>query len=141
MGILKLSEKGKLYTIKTKWFTTNDTICNTDAKDAADDGQYTMESVGGLFIVLIGGVLVSLLIGILEFLWNVEQIIVRENVMLFQIIYNIYFNLINLRTRTDTTNGCAEGRVEVFHTFLANTQTFAHLCRESWLNFDRLLVF
>lgn len=96
MGILKLSEKGKLYTIKTKWFTTNDTICNTDAKDAADDGQYTMESVGGLFIVLIGGVLVSLLIGILEFLWNVEQIIVRENVMLFQIIYNMFINLINL---------------------------------------------
>uniref|UniRef100_A0A0K8WAY1 Glutamate receptor, ionotropic kainate 2 n=1 Tax=Bactrocera latifrons TaxID=174628 RepID=A0A0K8WAY1_BACLA len=81
VGILKLSEKGMLYKIKSKWFTTNETNCNADPNAAADVSQYTMESVGGLFIVLVGGVLVSILIGILEFLWNVEQIIVRENVL------------------------------------------------------------
>lgn len=94
MGILKLSEKGELYKIKNKWFTTNETVCTADSKDAEDDGQYTMESVGGLFIVLIGGISVSVLIGMLEFLWNVEQITVREKVMLFQITFYLYSNTI-----------------------------------------------
>ncbi|XP_036340677.1 glutamate receptor ionotropic, kainate 1-like [Rhagoletis pomonella] len=78
VGILKLSEKGELYKMKRKWFTTNETNCDVDLDEDADNGQYTMESVGGLFIVLIGGILVSILIGIFEFLWNVEQISVKE---------------------------------------------------------------
>uniref|UniRef100_A0A0A1XG63 Glutamate receptor, ionotropic kainate 1 n=1 Tax=Zeugodacus cucurbitae TaxID=28588 RepID=A0A0A1XG63_ZEUCU len=81
VGILKLSEKGELYKIKNKWFTTNETDCNAEkAANANEDGTYTMESVGGLFIVLLAGILVSIIIGIFEFLWNVEQITVHDNV-------------------------------------------------------------
>ncbi|XP_054744748.1 glutamate receptor ionotropic, kainate 1 [Anastrepha obliqua] len=76
VGILKLSEKGELYKLKRKWFTNNGSDC--DANFVDKDDQYTFEKTRGLFLVLLCGVLLSILIAIFEFLWNVEQISVRE---------------------------------------------------------------
>lgn len=80
MGILKLSEKGVLYALKNKWFNSNETHCDTEEAFGAADTQFNMESVGGLFVVLIGGIVIATIIGICEFLWNVQAIAVKEKV-------------------------------------------------------------
>ncbi|KAH8353734.1 hypothetical protein KR084_013022 [Drosophila pseudotakahashii] len=80
VGILKLSEKGVLYTLKNKWFNDNETKCHNSAS-TIDDGQFDMDSVGGLFVVLIVGVIVSILIGVAEFLWHVQRISVKEKIL------------------------------------------------------------
>lgn len=81
MGILKLSEKGVLYSLKNKWFNSNETHCDSDEASAETDIQFNMDSVGGLFVVLIGGIIIAILIGICEFLWNVQKIAVNDKVL------------------------------------------------------------
>ncbi|XP_030380658.1 uncharacterized protein LOC115628614 [Scaptodrosophila lebanonensis] len=79
VGILKLSEQGVLYNLRNKWFNSNESNC--DAGDSVvDDGQFDMDSVGGLFVVLIVGLVISFLIGIAEFLWHVQRIAVKEKI-------------------------------------------------------------
>ncbi|XP_017012821.2 glutamate receptor ionotropic, kainate 2 [Drosophila takahashii] len=80
VGILKLSEKGVLYTLKNKWFNDNTTTCDNNAS-TIDDGQFDMDSVGGLFVVLIAGIIISILIGVAEFLWHVQRISVKEKIL------------------------------------------------------------
>ncbi|EDW76392.1 uncharacterized protein Dwil_GK14684 [Drosophila willistoni] len=79
VGILKLSEKGELYKLRTNWFNSNETKCNSDSS-GLDDGQFDMDSVGGLFVVLIVGIIVSFIIGIGEFLRHVQRIAVKERI-------------------------------------------------------------
>ncbi|KAM7352229.1 glutamate receptor IIB [Cochliomyia hominivorax] len=80
VGILKLSEKGVLYTLKNKWFNSNETHCELEDHPVEDDIQFNMESVGGLFVVLIGGIAIAIIIGICEFLWNVQKIALHEKI-------------------------------------------------------------
>ncbi|XP_065356425.1 glutamate receptor ionotropic, kainate 2 [Calliphora vicina] len=80
VGILKLSEKGVLYSLKNKWFNSNETHCDMEEKPVVEDIQFNMESVGGLFVVLIGGIIIAIIIGICEFLWNVQKIAVKEKI-------------------------------------------------------------
>ncbi|XP_017064315.2 glutamate receptor ionotropic, kainate 2 [Drosophila eugracilis] len=79
VGILKLSEKGVLYTLRNKWFNNNESTCDSNAA-TIDDGQFDMDSVGGLFVVLIVGVIIALVIGVAEFLWHVQRIAVKEKI-------------------------------------------------------------
>lgn len=44
-----------------------------------------MDNVGGVFVVLASGCTVALIIGVLEFLWNVRKVAVDERVS-----YSIY---------------------------------------------------
>ncbi|XP_017856767.1 PREDICTED: glutamate receptor ionotropic, kainate 1 [Drosophila arizonae] len=79
VGILKLSERGVLYNLKSKWFNNNETTCESGGT-VNDDGQFDMDAVGGLFVVLIVGVLISFVIGIGEFLWHVHRIAFKERI-------------------------------------------------------------
>ncbi|XP_037709797.1 glutamate receptor ionotropic, kainate 2 [Drosophila subpulchrella] len=79
VGILKLSEKGVLYNLRNKWFNNNQSTCNLAASTTKAD-QYDMDSVGGLFVVLIIGVMVAFVIGVAEFLWHVQRIAVKERI-------------------------------------------------------------
>ncbi|XP_064553646.1 glutamate receptor ionotropic, kainate 2 [Drosophila montana] len=79
VGILKLSERGVLYNLRNKWFNANDTVCD-NMGSSNDDGQFDMDAVGGLFVVLIVGIFVSFLIGLAEFLWRVHRTAVKERV-------------------------------------------------------------
>lgn len=45
------------------------------------DGSLTLANVGGVFLVLGIGILISLLISVTEFLWNVKNIAVEEHVI------------------------------------------------------------
>jgi len=81
VGILKLSEKGVLYRLRNKWFNNNESTCDLAASTIEGD-QFDMDSVGGLFVVLILGVIVAFVIGVAEFLWHVQRIAVKERVSL-----------------------------------------------------------
>lgn len=79
VGILRLSEKGILYKIRNKWFNNNASTCDHNGP-TNDDGQFDMNALRGLFIILIVGVIFSFIIGIVEFLWHVHKIAVKEKV-------------------------------------------------------------
>ncbi|XP_017048955.1 glutamate receptor ionotropic, kainate 1 isoform X2 [Drosophila ficusphila] len=79
VGILKLSEKGVLYRLRKKWFTCNNTASGSDQTDTQSD-QFTMDSVKGLFVVLILGVVFAFFIGVAEFMWHVQRISVKEKI-------------------------------------------------------------
>ncbi|XP_060666776.1 glutamate receptor ionotropic, kainate 2 [Drosophila nasuta] len=79
VGILRLSEKGVLYKIRNKWFNTNETHCDR-LGPTNDDGQFDMDAVGGLFVVLIVGIVLSFIIGVIEFLWHVHKIALKERI-------------------------------------------------------------
>lgn len=68
-----------MYKIRNKWFNNNSSTC--DGRGSTNsDGQFDMDAVRGLFVVLIVGVIFSFIIGIVEFLWHVHKIAVKEKV-------------------------------------------------------------
>lgn len=54
--------------------------CPEDSKGASDTPELGMDNVGGVFLVLGCGLGIAILIGILEFLWNVSKVSAEEKV-------------------------------------------------------------
>lgn len=64
-------------------FCTTETSCDDGKEGAGDDApELGMDNVGGVFLVLAGGLGISIFIGILEFLWNVSKVSAAEKVRL-----------------------------------------------------------
>ena len=51
-----------------------------ETSSASDTPELGVDNVGGVFVVLASGCAVALIIGILEFLWNVRKVAVDERV-------------------------------------------------------------
>ncbi|XP_046669493.1 glutamate receptor ionotropic, kainate 2-like isoform X3 [Homalodisca vitripennis] len=84
-AVLKLQESGKLRDLKTKWWSSwkpnNTYYCNKFlSSSASSNGEFDMDNVGGVFIVLLGGCSLSFLVAIFEFLWNVRKVAVTEKI-------------------------------------------------------------
>lgn len=79
VSILQLSEKGELYKLKNKWWMNDSKNCD-EFDDALDGDELSLIELGGVFVVLAGGVVVAIIIGVLEFLWNVQRVAVEEMV-------------------------------------------------------------
>ncbi|XP_047735944.1 glutamate receptor ionotropic, kainate 2-like isoform X1 [Hyalella azteca] len=82
-GILKLKETGVLHTLKTRWWkerkgggkcTMEDS--STSTSGAAELG---LDNVGGVFVVLIGGMIMAAFMAVCEFLWNARELATDEN--------------------------------------------------------------
>ncbi|CAG5093934.1 Similar to GRIK2: Glutamate receptor ionotropic, partial [Cotesia congregata] len=78
LAILQLQEKGTLRALKTKWWERGSKNCSKSEPDGG--GELTIAHVGGVFLVLIAGVSMSLICGIVEFLWNVRKVAVEEKI-------------------------------------------------------------
>lgn len=90
-AILRLGEKGTLQTLKTRWWKEKGGgLCEKDDTESASSGELGMANVGGVFLVLMLGCVASLIIAIVEFLWNVRDVAVREKVR-FPFIQSLYF--------------------------------------------------
>lgn len=63
------------------------TSCDEGKEGAGDTPALEWDNVGGVFLVLGCGLAVSMLIGILEFLWNVSKVSVAEKVRLLSVRY------------------------------------------------------
>merc|ERR550519_248720 len=77
IAILRLNEAGVIEQLEYKWFHLND-MCpryfggNRRVPASTHESVYplTVENVGGVFILLLVGLVISILIAILEFCWN-----------------------------------------------------------------------
>ncbi|KAF2904859.1 hypothetical protein ILUMI_01330 [Ignelater luminosus] len=81
-AILQFQESGYLQTLKDKWwkeFNEGASTCEEE-ESGPSDGSLTLANVGGVFLVLGIGVLISFLISLVEFLWNVRNISVEEHI-------------------------------------------------------------
>lgn len=88
-AILKMQEDGKLHDLKEKWWAPMDEgteVCDTGGGGGGDTPELGMDNVGGVFLVLGAGLLVSICVGIIDFLWNLRQIAIDEKVGLPMLI-------------------------------------------------------
>jgi len=69
--ILDLQEKGIIQKSYNKWWKGKGT-CSSEKKDSKAN-PLGVTNVGGIFVVLLGGVFLSLLVAILEFLWHARK--------------------------------------------------------------------
>ncbi|XP_065222052.1 glutamate receptor ionotropic, kainate 2-like isoform X2 [Planococcus citri] len=83
-GILALKENSKLEEIHSRWWTTpEDKHCEDLAEvDDAEKDKLGIANVGGVFLLLILGCGFAFFMAILEFLWNVRKVAVRERITL-----------------------------------------------------------
>lgn len=75
---MQLSEKGELYNMKNHWWKRHNVTCEELHK--VDGDELSIIELGGVFLVLGGGILVAIIIGICEFLWNVQNVAVEQKV-------------------------------------------------------------
>nr|XP_023026162.1 glutamate receptor ionotropic, kainate 2-like [Leptinotarsa decemlineata] len=75
-AILKMQESGQLTELKKKWWKvdSDEPLCEFENGDSSTVNKLTFEDTKGLFMLLGIGVIVSLLLALTEFLWNVRKI-------------------------------------------------------------------
>ncbi|KAJ8684082.1 hypothetical protein QAD02_019874 [Eretmocerus hayati] len=80
-AILHLQEKGMLQTLKQKWWKDmGGGLCDEESDEPVDSNELSMAHVGGVFLVLIFGCIMSVMLGIIEFLWNARQVAIEEKI-------------------------------------------------------------
>lgn len=75
-AILKLQEETVLDVMKVKWWKHKrggGTCAADDSGKGSTGTALTLANVGGVFVVLLGGIACSWLIGILEFVWKTKR--------------------------------------------------------------------
>lgn len=86
-AVLKMQEDGKLHQLKEKWWDEMNpkiVVCDDGGGDE-DSAKMGLGNVGGVFLVLGAGLLVAILVGIIDFLWNIRQIAIDERVILINL--------------------------------------------------------
>ncbi|KAH8353487.1 hypothetical protein KR084_011300 [Drosophila pseudotakahashii] len=86
VAILRLSERGALYDMKSKWWKNHNNTCfeEPDQKNTLD---MNFEQLRGIFYTLYVGILIAFLIGITEFLLYVQQVALEER-LTFKAAFN-----------------------------------------------------
>lgn len=82
-AVLKLQEEGKLGPLKTKWWIEKnggEGKCAADAEGGGDTPELGLDNVGGVFLVLGAGLFVAIIVGIIDFMWNVRSMAIEEKV-------------------------------------------------------------
>ncbi|CAF3034688.1 unnamed protein product [Rotaria socialis] len=79
--ILDLQEKGIIQKSYNKWWKGKGT-CSSDKKDSKAN-PLGLTNVGGIFVVLLGGIVLSIFVAILEFLWHARKNHADRRVSLF----------------------------------------------------------
>nr|QGW50286.1 gustatory receptor 31 [Chouioia cunea] len=84
-AILHLQEKGDLQQLKQKWWKDmGGGKCSDDSDEPTNSNELGMPHVGGVFLVLMLGCIISTLIAVIEFLWNIRKVAVEEKITLFE---------------------------------------------------------
>jgi len=78
-GVLKLQESGKLQELKIKWWKEQRGGGKCEKLATGDGAQLDLANLGGVFIVLIGGMIISIIIAIFEFAWKQRKLAVDDN--------------------------------------------------------------
>merc|ERR1719412_2287737 len=78
-GVLALQERGTLKVLKNLWWKKlrGGGTCQKDT--AGTSAQLSLAQLGGVFIVLVGGMVLALIIAVFEFVWKRRKILVDGN--------------------------------------------------------------
>jgi ionotropic glutamate receptor len=73
--ILKLQEDQKLQMLYNRWWKEKDGagLCDVEEKGKKDANALAIANVGGVFVVLFVGLMLSIFVAIAEFLWNARR--------------------------------------------------------------------
>lgn len=69
LAILSLIESGELTELFNKWWFEN-AECDTTEKQETSRNELSLKNVAGIFFILIGGLILSLVVALFEFLLN-----------------------------------------------------------------------
>jgi len=71
-AILKLQEDQTLQALFNRWWREMDGAgqCDIDEKNKRDANALSIANVGGVFVVLAVGLLLSVIVAVIEFVWN-----------------------------------------------------------------------
>ena len=74
-AILRLQEQGELHKLKVKWWRSANN--NTDkcevTKQPNEASELGIKNVGGVFVILLAGLILSFAVAILEFVWKARK--------------------------------------------------------------------
>ncbi|XP_025161126.1 glutamate receptor ionotropic, kainate 2 isoform X2 [Harpegnathos saltator] len=74
LAILELQEKGVIQILYDKWWKNTGDVCNRDDKNKESKANALgVENIGGVFVVLLCGLVLAILVAILEFCWNSKK--------------------------------------------------------------------
>ncbi|OXU30659.1 hypothetical protein TSAR_007303 [Trichomalopsis sarcophagae] len=100
-AILHLQEKGELQQLKQKWWKEmGGGKCNEETDEPTNSNELGMSHVAGVFIVLSFGCVISILIAIIEFVWNIRKIVIEEKITFFEALIGELKFIINIRAVT-----------------------------------------
>lgn len=69
--ILRLQERQKISKLYTKWWKEKaESNCDTEGKGKQNANELGLQNVGGVFVVLMAGVVAGTIMAIFEFLWK-----------------------------------------------------------------------
>ena len=102
-AILQLQEEGVLHELKNRWWKERrgGGQCDTKDKGMSDNAnELTLDSVGGVFVVLIAGMGVACAISVMEFIWKGSSLEkkckVKPRSLVAKALYNTNSNLFNI---------------------------------------------
>ncbi|XP_031634006.1 glutamate receptor ionotropic, kainate 2-like [Contarinia nasturtii] len=78
--ILLLKESGNIDALIEKWWENKKDETNKDNKEPSDTPELDVKELRGIFMVLGVGLLLSIFVGILEFIWSVRRTAIDERI-------------------------------------------------------------
>ncbi|XP_072018832.1 glutamate receptor ionotropic, kainate 2-like [Amphiura filiformis] len=70
-AILQLQEADEILSLKSKWWRTG--ICSSDLGQKEDANELGLQNIGGIFLVLIAGLVLGVFVAVAEFVWTSRQ--------------------------------------------------------------------
>lgn len=87
-AILRLKENGVVQDLTKKWWQDENfnergehIDCEAEDQEFDDDIELGMNNLGGIFFVLVSGLILSIFVGILEFIWSIRQTSIADKVI------------------------------------------------------------
>ncbi|KAJ1521477.1 hypothetical protein ONE63_003145 [Megalurothrips usitatus] len=71
LAILELQEKGVIQMLYDKWWKNTGDVCNRDDKSKESKASALgIENIGGVFVVLLCGLVLAIIVAVIEFCWS-----------------------------------------------------------------------
>lgn len=116
-AILKLQESGVLQTLKDKWWKQKrgGGACAGDDKGGQGVNELSLDNVGGVFVVLVGGLIVSIATAALEFLWRSRKMAQDRSNLCSEMASDMKFALsCQSSTKAAKKRGAPHNRISAF---------------------------
>ncbi|KAA0192673.1 hypothetical protein HAZT_HAZT003695 [Hyalella azteca] len=84
-AVLRLQELGRLHDLKQRWWKERKEggKCKVDESKAGNKAnELGLSSVGGVFAVLVGGMMIAFCVAIGEFIWKSRKVAIAKHVSL-----------------------------------------------------------